>query len=599
MPAVWYIGQAAKRTVGTEDWADFGITNRNAVTWEQENGWSIPHVQLTTAQIALLNNDPLFIVGAPDGPRTGMPAGVDATDTPTKGWVVEQVVQRLGERGSVADPDEDLGLGNPAADVPVGGFAGQVLTKISELDYDVQWKTPMAEADAAAIVRELTTPGTLSNSAVKQVAGAVVDESIGGIVGNFENSIDALEGAADPLAYLNSITVLCSWRTRDEGTTTFPQGMNINAEAGEIYVVNQDKTVMRIDVRNLDGTLKSSRTVSVVDGAFTEALPYWYNSSGDLMFFIRTSAGSNTQTSGHYTYNVYNYTQDTMGPIIPINGGIKADVDGPYLITSDIWTQTIGKIWIYDWESVKDGTPRLVNTIHVANPGPTVEKNQGMVLNGGYIFLLQGAQNTSPTITVYNVAGDLVNIFGVSARDFGIALNKAVPGAIANVNSFQYENEGGCKYKGKLATLEVVNSGTGMATSRSYVVIHNQPHGAHMPVTLRPSYTNDTGWVDLELINGAIPYGSDTIPRIRRIGKQVYMEGAIKGLTAANVDVAVIPEDFLPEFNRQYVQIFGSQGATASWQVHKGQQRLKVLGVSSGTVNTGSWFPLAHDWARP
>lgn len=141
MPAVWYIGQAAKRTVGVEDWADFGIVNRPAVTWEQENGWSIPHVQLTEAQQALLNNDPLFVVGAPDGPRTGMPAGVDAGDFPTKGWVVEQVVQRLGERGSVADED-DVVPGNPEADVPVGGEPGHVLTKLGGEDYDVGWRPP-------------------------------------------------------------------------------------------------------------------------------------------------------------------------------------------------------------------------------------------------------------------------------------------------------------------------------------------------------------------------------------------------------------------------------------------------------------------------
>lgn len=144
MPAVWYIGQAAKRTVGVADWEDFGISNRPAITWEQENGWSVPHVQLTAAQLALLNNDPLFVVGAPDGPRTGMPAGVDTTDVATKGWTVEQIVQRLGERGSVADPDGSTGGGNAAADVPVGGFAGQVLTKISDLDFDAQWRTPAA-----------------------------------------------------------------------------------------------------------------------------------------------------------------------------------------------------------------------------------------------------------------------------------------------------------------------------------------------------------------------------------------------------------------------------------------------------------------------
>lgn len=412
--------------------------------------------------------------------------------------------------------------------------------------------------------------------------------------------MERLESAADPLAHLNSISVLCSWQTRDPGTATFPQGMNINAEAGEIYVTNQDSgTLLRIDVRRMDGTLKSSRNVTITSGAFTEALPYWYNGAGDLCFFIRTGAGNNP-TIGHHTYNIYNYTQGSLGPQIPIQGAVKADVDGDYMITSDIWTNTISKVWVYDWASVKAGTPQLVNTINLAVSGETVAKNQGIVLNGGYIFLLQGAANTSPTITVYNVAGQLVNIYGVTTRDFALALNRSVPGTIANINSYAYENEGGCKYQGKLATLEVVNNGPEMTTSRTLVVLHNQPGGASMPVNLRPSYVHDTGWVNLELINGAVTYGADTIPRIRRIGNEIYLEGAVKGVTAGNTDVAVIPDDLLPAFNRQYVQAFGGGGATASWQItaRAGSGRVRLMGVSSGTLSATSWLPIATGWAR-
>lgn len=439
-----------------------------------------------------------------------------------------------------------------------------------------------------AVVRELAD-GKPANTVVKEVAATVTAPVA-----------RRLDVAADPLAYLNSIDVLCSWQTRDPGTVTFPQGMNINEEAGEIYVANQDSgTLLRIDVRNLDGTLKHSKSVQITTGAYTESLPYWYNTTGDLCFIIRTGAGNNPAT-GHYTYNTYNYTKGTLSPQIPIQGGIRADVDGDYMITSDMWTTTISKVWVYDWASVKNGTPRLVNTINLAVTGETVAKNQGLVLNGGYIFLLQGAADTSPTITVYNLAGQLVNIYGVRGEDFANALNQCLPGAITNPQSFAYENEGGCKYQGKLATLEVVNNGSSMTTSRSVVVIHNIVGGAVMPVDLRPTYVHDTGWINLELINGAITYGADTIPRIRRIGKEIYLEGAVKGVTAGNTDVAVIPNEFLPAFNRQFVQAFGGGGQTASWQITAANNggRVRLMGVSSGTITATSWFPVAHNWAQ-
>lgn len=149
MSAVWYIGQAAKRTVGTADWASFGIVGQAAVTWEASNGWSVSHGDLSMAQLALLNTDPLFIVGAPDGVRTGMPAGVDAGDYPTKGWTIEQIVQRVGTAGTVADGGIDTKLpgapGDSGASLPVGGATNSVLTKISDEDGDAEWRQPITK----------------------------------------------------------------------------------------------------------------------------------------------------------------------------------------------------------------------------------------------------------------------------------------------------------------------------------------------------------------------------------------------------------------------------------------------------------------------
>jgi hypothetical protein len=415
-----------------------------------------------------------------------------------------------------------------------------------------------------------------------------------------------LAGAADPLAYLNSVDILCSWDTRPAGTAaTFPQGMAINEAAGEIYVANQDATtLLRIDVRNLDGTLKSSKSITIAAGAFTEALPFWYNTAGDLMFMVRTGAG-NDPAAGSGTYNIYNYTQGTLGPKIPILGPIKGDVEGNYLVTSDVWTNTIGKFYVYDWASVKAGTPTLLRTIPVEFSGTTAAKNQGIVLNGGYLFLVQGATNTFPTITVYNLAGQLVTAYEFSRPDYAAALNSIRPGLITDPTGYAFENEAGCKYQGRLATLDVVNSTASMDTSKSVVVIHNVPGGAHIPVGLAP-YVYDTGWLTLAQIGAAlntatypiVEYGTDTTPLIRRIGNRVFFEGAVKGLPAAPASVVIttLPAEWRPVRHVPGVPVQRtSNNLSAGWSV-RNTGVISMDYTTKTNADAASWYPFQLTW---
>lgn len=140
MPAVWYIGQAASRSVNERDWAAVGISGRPAVMWDASNGWSVNHRDFTQGQLNLLNADDQFVVGAPDGPRIGMPIGVDYDDDATKGWVVEQILQRVGTNGGGASPG--LGSGTAENGIPVGGVTGQMLVKRSNFDFDAEWTNP-------------------------------------------------------------------------------------------------------------------------------------------------------------------------------------------------------------------------------------------------------------------------------------------------------------------------------------------------------------------------------------------------------------------------------------------------------------------------
>ena len=59
----------------------------------------------------------------------------------------------------------------------------------------------------------------------------------------------------------------------------------------------------------------------------------------------------------------------------------------------------------------------------------------------------------------------------------------------------------------------------------------------------------DTGWTNLELINNAEAFDSDNVPQIRRIGKQVYIRGAIKKPT---IDTPFTQVPYVPSQNYTY-----------------------------------------------
>lgn len=439
---------------------------------------------------------------------------------------------------------------------------------------------PTGDALRHALVNDDTARG-----AVEAIAQGVSVEAVKQ-VGN----------SADPLAYLNNIEVLASWDTRpSDGNLpwAFPQAVNIDPVAEEIYVASQDGTLLRIDVRNMDGTLKSYKTITTTSGAYTEGLPYWRTSGGELCFMVRTGTGSTENT-----YNIYNYTRGTIGPQTPINGLWKAATQGQFLVTTDARNFTINQVYLYDFDSVKAGAPRLLHTIQIQRYDiSTVEKNQGIVINDGYVFVLQGAGGATPAITVYNFAGQLVNTFQYERSEVASAINALIPG-MGLGSTFDYENEGGCTVGGQLVSMHVVNPTPGnWPTSKTVLLRHNVSTGLKMSAT--PTlYSHDTGWVNLRLLNEVERYASDTTPRVRRIGNQVYIEGAIKGATATNIDVAEIPQEFRPRFNRQYTQIFGSGGQSSSWQVTVNSGTLKFLGVTTGPVTATSWLPLSSNWLR-
>jgi len=399
------------------------------------------------------------------------------------------------------------------------------------------------------------------------------------------------DAAPDPMAYLSNVTVLAEFPIRIDSDTTWVQGVSINEDDGEIYVANQRTggTYLRIDVRTITGAYVSSRTIPIATGAYTEGLPWFRNSSGHLCFIVRTEAGA--------SYAIYNYTTDVLGAAIPILGRAKADVDGNDFVTSDVWQSDISRMYVYDWDSVKAGAPVLRHTVVLDSAQPLFEKSQGLVVNGGYFFIIQGAAEGRPALTAYNAAGRMLTALAFDKVGFADAVNEQRPGTISNRTAYRYENEAGCTYQGKLVTLEVVNDHpTDNYQARCLLIVHNEIAGSRVQTTL-PAASHDTGWQPVTLRSGIAAYASDTVPRWRRIGNQVYVNGAIKGLGASpsSTPVGDIPVLGRPDRNLQWTSP-SSGGSQTNWQLSSSGV-LQIMNTTFPTTGVGTWFPFSCTFA--
>lgn len=90
MASVWYVGTSDVRSVSAAEWTAVGVAGVDNV-WSSANGWSIPKVTFSTAQLALLDRESDFNIFAPDGPRN--------TPTPEANRFVtlNELAEKVGE----------------------------------------------------------------------------------------------------------------------------------------------------------------------------------------------------------------------------------------------------------------------------------------------------------------------------------------------------------------------------------------------------------------------------------------------------------------------------------------------------------------------
>lgn len=101
----------------------------------------------------------------------------------------------------------------------------------------------------------------------------------------------------------------------------------------------------------------------------------------------------------------------------------------------------------------------------------------------------------------------------------------------------------------------------------------------------------DTGWVNVELLNGAKLFTDGYNLQIRKIYNTVYMRGRITGLTEHPTTIAVLPQQFRPRDGYSFRFIVPSNGGTSAVFVFNPDSGTVILdNTSDGQVPEARWF---------
>lgn len=382
------------------------------------------------------------------------------------------------------------------------------------------------------------------------------------------------------LENLHKIQMLCTFPARgeDPDSGTWVQSVNYIEEEDALYIANQANNglELRIDKRTVDGTFVESKILSIERGTYVESLSYFYNELEELIFIIFSQRES---------CSLYNYTTETLSPIqLNFRGLHKNAIYKNYFVTTTMINKSLRSFYFYDLAETKAENMSEPIVIKPDYSLPLWQKSQGFTIVEDHIIVSLGSERGHPGLAIIDKEGNLREsvMYDATAYFEALKYNEDDQDVLQN----NYENEGVFLYKGKLCFVQIFN-GTVI------LVLHNEPKG--QDVELQTVFVpRTTDWEPITLLNRAIPYASDTVPRIKRTGTVVRVEGALKGLRSVAIDVARINPDWAPDRNIQFT-CPASSGATANWQISRAGV-IKILTVTKSTITTATWFPFAFEW---
>lgn len=105
----------------------------------------------------------------------------------------------------------------------------------------------------------------------------------------------------------------------------------------------------------------------------------------------------------------------------------------------------------------------------------------------------------------------------------------------------------------------------------------------------------DTGWLDIPLASGVLPYSEAQKPKYRKIGNEVFLKGVIKGVTEANQILATLPVEVRPESHRYFIGGSSTVNSNATFfncQIVPTDGTIRVTTNSANTYGENTYLRL-------
>lgn len=322
----------------------------------------------------------------------------------------------------------------------------------------------------------------------------------------------------------------------------WPSGFKIDPDnPNDIYIMREEAGILRLGLYRISGgsIITDRRIQSPTSLSSTENTIMWRNGSGDVMFVVRVTSGS--------FYHVYNFTKDTLGPAVPIDGAFKIAENGQSVFTCDARTIRggVGRVYEYTLASIKAGSPVKVREIDLENRN-MYSKSQGMSASADSFFFALGRSNFIPGMSEYTRSGKHVETFEFDKASFGRMVTETRPSVTLDPNSYTHETEGSDYVDGVLYTGHVVFSGNDSSASRFVIV----KHGTGVPVGIRQvaNVSSASARPDDVNLDPEFAMSGSNVPVIERTGDIVTV-GLDLVTTAAitgSQKVGLLPNGFRP-----------------------------------------------------
>lgn len=412
----------------------------------------------------------------------------------------------------------------------------------------------MERAEVAAAAAEAPTDEmnrNLLEDPESLTAGAVG----AAIAGKVQPVATAVSEASDPLAHLNHVEVFMSVIARPI-PGYFPQAFSVNEDEGHLYIAflatisGQRKILIQVWDPAMGTMVSQSEATTSYTNAGTEGLAWFRNELDQLCFIIRGG-------SGGLEYQVFNFDTGAVGTPVTLLGAHKSAQEGDYFYTCSSGSAPNGvdTVYVYDWASIKAEAPVLVRLIKLdINPYPT--KAQSFTVNNGYLLFSHGAHKESAWVSVYNMAGRFVRMFGITSEQM-LGLGQLVDPSLGSL--VNHESEGAAVWRGQLLTGHALWNDDSTATGPFIVLRHNVPSGrrlsprAHIPANPWAAVTIEPELVVTEASR----------PEVTRDGPISTLEGIVSGLPGGtNVRIGTFAKEYGPRRTHRYTcPALGGTGA--------------------------------------